>query len=104
MTLRQLGAIDGVRSGVAGNKAIRRPGQSLRSAGGMGQIAELAMKQLRAARAAPLRVANPSPSRAQELAAKIGAQVTDFDVVHGSVAFAERNSPGAREVLIERSK
>ena len=71
---------------------------------GSGQIAELAMKQLRAARAAPPRVANPNPSRAQELAAKIGAQVTDFDVVHGSVAFAERNSPGAREVLIERSK
>jgi len=74
--LRQLGAIDGVRSGVAGNKGFRRPASR----------------------------ADPNPSHAQELAAKIGAQVTDFDAVHGSVVFAERNSPGARKVLIERRK
>ena len=56
---------------------------------GSGQIAELATKQLRAARAEPIRVTDPNPKRAQELAAQLGAEVTDFDAVHGSVASAD---------------
>jgi len=53
---------------------------------GSGQIAELAARQFQAARAGPIRVSDPHPSRAQLLAAQLGAEVTDFEAVHASVA------------------
>ena len=56
---------------------------------GSGQIAQLAAKQFQAARAGPIRVGDPDPSRAQLLAAQLGARVTDFAAVHSSVASAD---------------
>jgi glutamyl-tRNA reductase len=56
---------------------------------GSGQIAQLAANQFRAARAGPIRVSDPHPGRAQLLASQLGAQVTDFDAVHTSVASAD---------------
>lgn len=56
---------------------------------GSGEIAELAVKHLQAACAAPMRVADRSLGRAQEVAARLGVQVADFDALHASLGSAD---------------